>query len=356
MNMAIDPSPSLPSRLLRAWVSPSLFDFWAGRLNRLWTLQQPLARLESRRQASQDAVTLTLRPNRHWRGMRAGQHVNLGVEVNGRRLLRSYSPTMLADGRLELTVKTVVGGAVSTYLVQQARIGDVFALEPAFGDMCLPAAPTALLLLAAGSGITPMRALLRELAARGMPCEVDLLYWARTREDLWFVDELQAMAATHSCLRLHFLLTRDAEAVAARVDSVALEEIAGLAQRHVMACGPGSFTTAARARLEGRVARFQAEAFSMPVAADSEEGDVQVELMRSGRTLRLPRNQSLLQGLEAQGLRPQHGCRMGICNSCACSRQSGITRHLLSGEHSGEPLTQVRLCVSAPSTDLILDL
>lgn len=356
MNMVNDPLPSFAARALRGWVSPSLFDFWAGRLNRLWTLQQPLARLVARRAAGRDAVTLTLRPNRHWRGMRAGQHVNLGVEIDGRRLLRSYSPTELSDGRLEITVKAIAGGVVSSHLMQQARIGDVLALEPAFGDMCLPSAPQALLLLAAGSGITPMRALLRELVARNMPCEVDLLYWARSREELCFVDELQALAAAHPCLRLRFLLTREDQIPAARIDTVVLDDIVGLAQRHVMACGPGGFVAAARARLEGRVARFQAEAFSMTVAADGEEGDVRVELARSGRTLRLARNKSLLEGLEAHGLRPQHGCRMGICNSCACSRQSGITRHLLSGERSSEPLSQVRLCVSAPSTDLILDL
>jgi ferredoxin len=110
--------------------------------------------------------------------------------------------------------------------------------------------------------------------------------------------------------------------------------------------------------MHGHVAAFQAEAFSLPALADadSEGGEVQVELARSGRTLRVPRNQSLLDALEAHGLRPRHGCRMGICNSCACSRQSGVTRHLLSGERSSEPVAQVRLCVSAPSTDLILDL
>ena len=123
-----------------------------------------------------------------------------------------------------------------------------------------------------------------------------------------------------------------------------------------MACGPGSFVQAARERLQDRVARFQAEAFSVPVLDDGEAGQVQVQLSRSGRTLTLSRGQSLLEGLEAQGLRPKHGCRMGICNSCACARQSGTTRHLLTGERSSEPTAQVRLCISAASTDLILDL
>ncbi|MEE7548183.1 ferredoxin reductase, partial [Xanthomonas sp. Kuri4-1] len=128
------PAPKLPlsARLTRRVVSPALFDFWATRLNPLWTLEQPLARLVERQPASRDAVTLILQPNRHWRGMQAGQHVNLGVEIEGRRLVRSYSPTPLADGRLAVTVKAIEGGAVSRHLAQ-VRPGEVFALDQAFG-------------------------------------------------------------------------------------------------------------------------------------------------------------------------------------------------------------------------------
>ncbi|WP_126970800.1 ferredoxin reductase [Xanthomonas sp. BRIP62411] len=358
MNLASDPKSKspLPTRLARRLVSPQLFDFWATRLNPLWTLERPMARLVARTPASRDAVTLVLRPNGHWQGLQAGQHVSLGVEIDGRRLLRSYSPTVLADGRLAITVKAIEGGLVSRYLAGDAPIGTVVSLDPAFGDMLLPAAPTPLLLLAAGSGITPMRALLQAAAQAGMPMDVDLLYWVRQRDEACFVEEFEAMAAAHPRLRVRLLTTREGATPAARIDSYPLEQVADLSSRHVMVCGPGGFVQAARARLQGRVAAFQAEAFSVPVLDDGEAGEVQVQLSRSGRTLTLPRGQSLLEGLEAQGLRPKHGCRMGICNSCACARQAGTTRHLLTGERSNEPTAQVRLCISAPSTDLILDL
>ncbi|AAM38797.1 ferredoxin reductase [Xanthomonas citri pv. citri] len=346
----------LPARLARRLVSPQLFDFWATRLNPLWTLEQPVARLVQRIPASRDAVTLVLQPNGHWRGLQAGQHVSLGVEIDGRRLLRSYSPTVLADGRLAITVKAIEGGLVSRFLARDAALGTVVSLAPAFGDMLLPTTPTPLLLLAAGSGITPMRALLQAAAQAGMPMDVDLLYWVRQRDEACFVDEFAALAAAHPRLRVQLLTTREGETPAERVDTYSLDQIAALDQRHVMACGPGGFVQAARERLQGRVAAFQAEAFSVPALDEAETGQVQVQLSRSGRTLTLPRGQSLLEGLEAQGLRPKHGCRMGICNTCACPRQSGTTRHLLTGERSNEPTAQVRLCISAPSTDLILDL
>lgn len=356
MNAISDSRTSWPVRLVKSLVSPALFDFWSTQINPLWTFEQPLARLMTRSRASRDAVTLIVKPNRHWHGMRAGQHVNLGVEIQGRRLVRSYSPTLLDDGHLAVTVKMMEDGCVSRYLAQQARVGEIFTLTQAFGEMVLPEHPGDLLLLAAGSGIAPMRALLRSLASRGMPDKVDLLYWARHRDELCFVDELDALAAAHPGLRVRYLLTREGDAPDARVDAISLEAIASLAQRRVLACGPNGFVQAARTRLDGQVASFDAEAFSKPTRTDGDEGDVEVQLAASGRTLRLARGQSLLEGLEAQGIHPPHGCRMGICNTCVCGRQSGSTRHILTDELSSEPSSQVRLCISAPSTDLILDL
>ena len=163
MSAVVRPSLFSPYR----WVSPSLFDFWAGQLNPLWTLREPVARLVRREPAGEGAATLVLRTNRHWAGMRAGQHVTLGVELDGRQWQRSYSPTVLGPRELAITVKAIEGGRVSQHLVKHARPGELFRLEAAFGEFQLPtAAPV--LLLAAGSGITP-RSLLREPASARWP-------------------------------------------------------------------------------------------------------------------------------------------------------------------------------------------
>ncbi|AOA71747.1 ferredoxin reductase [Stenotrophomonas rhizophila] len=341
----------------RHWVSEELFDFWAGRVHPLWTLRRARARLVSRTAASADAVTLVLRPNRHFRGVAPGQHVNLGVEVDGRRLSRSYSPTLLDDGCLAITVKKVAGGKVSQHLAQHAQVGEVFELGQAFGEMTLAATPAArVLLLAAGSGITPMRALVRQMETAGMPVQVDLVYWAQQREAVCFADELADITARHPGFRVHLALTRDQTAPAARVGDYDFSALGDLSSAQVMACGPGGFVEAANTRLQGQVASLQSEAFTPPVLPDAETGTVRVELRRSGRTLELPRGTSLLQALEAEGLRPASGCRMGICNTCVCGKASGVTRHTLTGEYAAEPATQVKLCVNSASTDLILEL
>lgn len=339
------------------WLSEGFFDFWSTRLHPLWTLRRPLARLLARTPASADAVTLELQPNRHFGGMAAGQHVNLGVEVDGRRITRSYSPTLLANGRLAITVKAIPDGKVSQYLARHAPIGEVFDLGQAFGGMTVAApARQRLLLLAAGSGITPMRALLRQLAEAGMPAPVDLVYWARQHAELCFADELTALAARHSNFHLHLALTGDPLAPAARVDGWSFAGIGPLADARVLACGPAGFVEAAHTRLHGQVAAFESEAFSLPAIPALEQGTVQVELRRSGRTLTLPRGTPLLQALEAQGIQPASGCRMGICNTCVCGKLAGITRHTLTGDYAGEPSVPLKLCVSSASTDLVLEL
>ncbi|MDX3932996.1 MAG: iron-sulfur cluster-binding domain-containing protein [Stenotrophomonas sp.] len=359
MNTAVRPAmvdrPSLLSP--HRWLSPALFDYWAGQVNRLWTLRQPLARLLRREPAGEGACTLVLRTNRHWRGMQPGQHVTLGIEIDGRLLHRSYSPTLLGPNLLAITVKAVDGGRVSQYLVSQARRGSVFHIGEAFGEFSVPTAAP-LLLLAAGSGITPMRSLLRALSARPLGAPVDLYYWERSHAGFSFREELLAMAAADPQLQVRLLATRDAQEPAARIDSVAFDSLGDvpLAQRHVLACGPDGFVAAARNRLLHQVAGFQAEAFTPPSAPAGDQGEVQLTLARSGRTLTVPRGRALLESLEAQGLKPKHGCRMGICNTCTCVRASGATRHLRTGQDQDEPAMPVRICVSAPTTDLVLDL
>ncbi len=356
MSAVIRPSLFSPYR----WLSPSLFDFWAGQLNPLWTLREPLARLVRREPAGEGAATLVLRCNRHWAGMRAGQHITLGVELEGRVLRRSYSPTALGRRELAITVKAVEGGAISQHLVHHAKPGDLFRLDAAFGDFHMPAAAP-VLLLAAGSGITPMRSLLREACRRPLAAPVDLFYWERNAAAFQFREQLQALAAATPNLRVHLLTTREGEVPAARITTHSLAvpgDDTPLAQRHVLACGPDGFVAAARQRLVHQVAGFQAEAFTPPAPlsdADS-AGEIALTLARSGRQLKVARGRSLLESLEAQGIKPKHGCRMGICNSCTCDRVSGTTRHLRTGEMQSETAQPVRICVSAPTTDLTLDL
>jgi ferredoxin-NADP reductase len=263
---------------------------------------------------------------------------------------------------LAVTVKSMLGGKVSPRLFDGIETGEIFELGAAFGDMTLPAKPTGeWLFLAAGSGITPLMAMTRALAADGMPVPLTLMYWARSREEMCFVEELRALAAAHLNFRLQLMLTRDAaQAEDEREGRISAEllsgSVTGLAGRQVMACGPGGFVESARHLLEGRTRGFQSEAFTLPEAPVLDEGEVELTLARSGRILTVPRGQPLLAALEAQGIKPASGCRMGLCNTCACNQSAGTDRHLPSGALVHAPSQALKLCIHGAATDMSIDL
>jgi ferredoxin-NADP reductase len=343
---------------------PQALAFWAGRLAPGAAAAR--ARVLERRRESADAVTLVLQPGRGWGGFQPGQHVSIGAEIDGRRVRRSYSPTTIpsSDGRIAITVKRVVGGKLSGFLCDEVPVGAWLDIGPAFGEMTLPTELDApLLFLAAGSGITPLVSMTRALAACRMPAPLTLLYWARRRDELCFVDELRALAHEHADFNVQFLLTGESASAndesEGRIDAAQLaQHVPNLALCRAQACGPNDFVEAARALAAPQALAFASEAFTPPRITDDSDatGSVQVTLAASRRVLTVPRGRSLLEALEAAGLAPAHGCRMGICNTCACGKQSGSTRHLHTGALEHEPATALRLCVNRAASDLVLDL
>ena len=112
-----------------------------------------------------DAATIVIRPGADWAGHVPGQYVRIGIDVDGVRLWRAYSLTHgpRADGYISITVKAVPDGKVSTHLVRRATPGTLVHLEQAAGEFVLPRAGTKLLFVTAGSGITPVIGMLRNL-------------------------------------------------------------------------------------------------------------------------------------------------------------------------------------------------
>ena len=115
------------------------------------------------------SATLVIKPGRDWAGHVPGQYVRVGVDVDGVRLWRTYSLTHgpRPDGCISITVKAIDGGVVSGHLVRRTRPGTMLRLAQAAGDFVLPdSLPGKLLLVTAGSGITPVIGMLRNLFSR----------------------------------------------------------------------------------------------------------------------------------------------------------------------------------------------
>jgi ferredoxin-NADP reductase len=184
-----------------------------------------------------------------WEGHRAGQHVDVRLTAeDGYQAERSYSiASGPDDGKLELTVELIDDGEVSPYLVGEVQHGDTFELRGPIGGWFAwdPAEGGPLLLVGGGSGVVPLRSMLR---ARPPEVPARLIYSARTLEDVIYRDELEALgdAVLLTLTREH----RDGFR-AGRVNADLLRE-AGFPpeqEPRIFVCGPTPFVEAVASEL-----------------------------------------------------------------------------------------------------------
>lgn len=147
-----------------------------------------------------------------WPSHRAGQHVDLRLTAeDGYQAQRSYSIASAPDGEaVELTVEQVPDGEVSTFLLEDARIGDRLELRGPIGGYFVwePGDPSPTLLVAGGSGVVPLMAMLRARERRGDGALVRLLYSARSVDALIYREELDRLAACDNGPTVTYALTR----------------------------------------------------------------------------------------------------------------------------------------------------
>ncbi len=342
--------------------SPDVIDFWARHLHPTWSWQRPLARIIARKVEGQGSITLTLKPNRHAKPFLAGQHLNITTEINGSRVTRSYSPTLLPQqkGVFNITIKRIHGGKASTWFTEYAKVGQVVELGEPFGEMTLSHSHQKHLFLAAGSGITPFISLIREWVTQGAQGQATLIYWAKTQAELCFVDEFTKLTNTHPNLKVHYILTQEKsenQQFNGRINSEILQTLISNLNEHVVySCGPADFVEQARQFTQHTAQEFHGETFSIPQLDAETTEHVDIQLTKSNRSISVPVGQSILTALEAQGIKPASGCRMGICNTCVCTKQTGTTEHILTKDRDTETGSSVRICVSSARSNLTLDL
>ena len=187
-----------------------------------------------------------------WPGHRAGQHVDLRLTAeDGYQAQRSYSIASPPDGtRVELTVERLEDGEVSPYLTDELRPGDQIELRGPVGGYFVwePRQGGPLLLVAGGSGVAPLMAMIRLRADAGSDADTRLLFSSRSWEDIIYRDELERLEG--GGLRVVHTLTRshpvDWTGYARRVDAEMLAEVgpAATERPRVYVCGPTPFVEA----------------------------------------------------------------------------------------------------------------
>lgn len=194
-----------------------------------------------------------------WGGHRAGQHVDVRLTAeDGYQAQRSYSiASAPEDDEVVLTVERLEDGEVSPYLVGELREGDQLELRGPVGGYFVweDALGGPVLLIGGGSGVVPLRAILRHHHAVGSTVPVRLLYSARTLEHIIFREELEESAGRG--IDVHFTLTRAHpegwRGYSRRIDSEMLEAVSWRPDERplVYVCGPTPFVEAAASALVG---------------------------------------------------------------------------------------------------------
>ncbi len=343
----------LGSDLLDLLTGPHGVDRYTELVAPTWTLGEARAKVTDVRRTTPRSVTLTLAPNESFASawtVKAGQYVNVTVEVNGRRHTRCYSP---ANGEgtatLELTIGRHDGGLVSNHLYERAHRGMVLGLAGVGGDFVLPRErPRRILFVSGGSGITPVMAMLRTLVAEGHPGEIAFIHYARTAAEACYRDELATLPGVRV---LHGYTRSGGGDLAGRFGAAHLAA-AMPSPDAVFVCGPTPLVDAVRNHC-GTVytESFVPPSFEAPANPSGGRvtfADSGVDVVDDGR--------SLLEQAESAGLSPENGCRMGICHTCTRRKTAGTVRNLITGAVSTGPDEDVQICVSVPVGDVDLSL
>ncbi|MER6298326.1 1,2-phenylacetyl-CoA epoxidase subunit PaaE [Kitasatospora sp. NPDC001539] len=317
---------------------------------------------------------------------RPGQTLTLRKVVDGVDERRSYSICAPVGGPLRIAVREVPGGLFSRWLVREARPGEeVEVLTPSGLFTPELGVPADHVLLAAGSGITPMLSIAASVLAADRRSTVTLLYGNRRSDTVMFADELADLKDRYldRFQLVHVLSreTRDAELLSGRLDGervrallAALVDVGGVG--HWWLCGPFGMVADAKELLADlgvpgeRVHQELFHAEDEPLAERDEDGEgadgdalggsgerseVTVVLDGRGSTLTLPRDRSILDG--AQRSRPDlpFACKGGVCGTCRALVTEGEVdmRRNFALEEKELAAGYVLTCQARPVTDRV---
>ncbi len=343
---------------ITAMVRSSAIEDTLSGIHPLLTLTQVRARVVRIVNETSDTKTFVLQPNAQWQGAQSGQFVRLQCEINGRKVERIYSLSSKGGARrLAITVKRQPMGLMSEHLHHHLQVGDVLTISQAAGEFTLPSLPPSkILLLSAGSGVTPVMSMLRDLQAQKYTGDVVFIHSCSTSEDRIFGAQLDAIQADWPQLRL---ITHYSKAQGRMGTDELQQWVPDLAERSTWICGPAEWMDSVHAlwSAQGFASELHSERFSAAPMRTAAPGEpVAVACATSGVTFQTKDAQNLLVQAERAGLKPKHGCRIGICQSCQCVKRSGTVENLITGEVSSTPNELIRICVSSARSDVALDL
>ncbi|HWZ00317.1 MAG TPA: iron-sulfur cluster-binding domain-containing protein, partial [Edaphobacter sp.] len=296
-----------------------------------------------------------------------GQFLTFDWLLNGERLRRSFSisSSPLQVRLIEITVKKNPKGCVSHFLNERAAVGLTVEARGPFGRFHFDETiHKRIVLLAGGSGITPMMSMLRYIDDLALDTEVTLFYSVRTREDIIFGSELEMLEERLAKLRRVVVLTRPDDGWGGEKGRLSreliLKYLGDFSDRTFFLCGPQPFMEHVKGLLRAAAVpaekileeRFDGCKTGIAPGVHSEASLGIVEFSKSGKTTKLLPGQSLLEAAEANGVTIPYGCRQGQCGTCATRLLEGEVDSS-GGLDPGQGY--VLACVTRPRGNVRLD-
>ncbi len=341
-----------------------------------------------------------------------GQFVTLDLEIEGKRVMRSYSisSTPSRPHILEITVKRVPPptdvadappGLVSNWLQDNISVGSQVKLTGSMGQFtCVDRPAQKLLFISAGSGITPMMSMSRWLCDTGAEVDVVFIHSARSPRDLIFWHELESMAARYANFKLAVTTTRKEPGQAwfgytGRLNELMLQAIApDLRERTVYICGPNPFREGVKTMLETLlfpIENYHEESFGSPkrkLSVKEKRGDEEtivgkaggasgageageaeereninsvkateckspvVVFNKLGKEIASDEEDTILEIAEQEGIELPFGCRMGACGACKLPLLEGEVSY--DDEPSCEP-GHLLTCIAKPLGRIVVE-
>ena len=296
----------------------------------------------------------------------AGQYLGFEFEIDGKPLRRNYtlSSTPSRPHRLAITVKRVVDGQLSNWLHDQFKPGMSLAAHAPSGNFHIKQSSNAkLLLLSAGSGITPMLSMLRYLSDLNIDRDIVFLHSAHSEKDLIAEQELALLSQAFSNCSIRYTLTQHAESnwqgYQGRLNRGMLMDVPDLEQRAVYVCGPQAFMQSAKEQLLALGLHeddYYEESFGQQISAPVETKALNILFDSWDTYLQGNNQQNLLEQAEQAGLNLPYSCRGGFCGSCKVRLQSGEVEVLEDSGLSDDEKQQgyILSCSCIPKNDVCI--
>ena len=303
---------------------------------------------------------------------RAGQYVNLFVNIDGVLTSRPYSIAS-APGKpsFDITVRRMEGGFVSHYLLDRVKVGDKFESTGPSGSFFheLLVDSSDLVFIAGGSGITPFMSIIREVTEKKLPLKIHLLYGSRNPDDIIFQDELKKIVQKHKNIRVDHVISEPPQGwrgATGFLDAKMISSLVGkLEGKTFFVCGPAQMYALCCEALKSlgiSARRIKKEVYGPPQDITAEPGwpgispqkEFEVVEMRTGRKIAAKAGEPLMISLERAGIIVPAVCRSGDCTACRTKLVSGKVfapsrvKHRWVDEKSG----YIHPCMSYPVENL----